>query len=178
VWLSDLNIADKALVAISLLCISGMTAELLWPHPLELPDLQPDSTIKRPGTSIRGREPSKNERVIASIAERPLFTLDRRPYQIPIDPPQEEPPQVPPEPRVEFGLSAIVTTAEYRIALLKPGKSTETVKLALGESHAGWTLTDVLADAVTLSKGQETITVTLQPERDLAQPQRRGRREH
>lgn len=161
-----LNIADGVLLGVAVLCGSTMSIELLWPHTLDAPAGKvSDAGSESAEPGVRDDDETPSSRSYDSITARPLFTLDRRPYQPPIDePPQEAKPE-PPPPRIEFALSAVVTTGERRIALLKPKKASETVKLSVGETHEGWTLTDVLADGVVLTNGAQTMEVMLQPER-------------
>jgi type II secretory pathway component PulC len=166
---SKLSRVDHWLVASSALFVVTLLAELVWNHPLELVT-QPTAALSAgtadddPASNIRRRAMD-----YAAIAQRPLFTLDRRPYQPHVEVPAVESPRAaPPPPRLRFTLSAIVTTPAAEIALLSVNDGPELHKLRQGEGLQGWTLAEVGRDAVVLRNGADVIRVELQPDRDQA----------
>jgi hypothetical protein len=169
--LINLNRADKILLFAALLSGVVFSFEFIWPHPLERTILANEAgTPTRAKAALAGFEPGIAQG-LGSIAERPLFTMDRRPYELPIPLSEQSiEPDPPAKPTADFTLSAIVMTPARRMALLNSGTMEETVKLSSGDAYQGWTLTNVEKGSATFLNGTETITLALQPQRDLDNP--------
>ena len=96
----------------------------------------------------------------AAITERPLFTLDRRPFVPDAKPAKakREPTAKAPAPNVT--LSGIVSVGDERRALM--ALPTEQAKLfRKGQAIRGWRITDISDNAVELSFGERQHTVRL-----------------
>jgi hypothetical protein len=159
--IASLQPMDRWLGTLALACIAVLAVELAAPHPLETPaetgharsaatDVQPEPWQPRPLEDYR------------AIAERPLFSFDRKPF---VAPPPEPPPAPPAGPRIEFELTAVATSSTARMAFLKTNSSRGIVKLGLNQAIEGWTLVEVRDNAVVLRNGAEERTVKLQSER-------------
>jgi hypothetical protein len=161
-WLANSHVADRWLAGFAIACLTILGAELLLPHRLE-------TAVETGGTESVGTDPSRESRPpkalddYRAITDRPLFSFDRRLFVPP--PPEPAVPPPPAGPRVEFELSAVVTSATTRMAFLKTNLSPEVGKVAVDQSIAGWTLAEVHDDAVVLRNGAEERTVELQAER-------------
>lgn len=88
------------------------------------------------------------------IAERPLFSATRRPAEIedePVATPVEEPKPPVEEQRLDgLTLTAIIVKGEERIALMKDPQIDKTLRLKLGESIRGWSVTAVSDNTISL----------------------------
>jgi hypothetical protein len=175
----NLNRADKTLLAVAFLSGVVISFELIWPHPLEATNLANEAGMATPAKFVLARLESGDAQGLGSIVERPLFTMDRRPYEMPI--PLSEPrvePDPPAKPTADFTLSAIVMMSDRRMVLLNTGRTKEVVKLTPGDAYQGWTLTNVENGSGTFLNGTETITLTLQPQRGPDNPAGVRRSDH
>ena len=97
-----------------------------------------------------------------AIADQNLFHPDR------IIPPEKKPESVLPKP--EFVLYGTLITPDLKMAYLEdkkapvttPGRGTRQSALKIGESLSGFRVTEIQADKVILTRGEETIQVLLQ----------------
>lgn len=158
---TPLNIADKCLLGVAIASLAVMCVEMFRPYELEVPVEGETSDTAESVAPAPVRRALGTETDYSGIAERPLFTFDRRPYQAPVAEPMREEPPAPPPPRIDFELSAIVTTPIDRIALLRTSNAPEMIKLSVGETYEQWTLSEVTANAVVLQNGTQSITVPL-----------------
>jgi hypothetical protein len=146
------------------MCFLSLIAELFWPHPLDTPAAAADASPLQSVNTVPWQPAARPEYQL--IADRPIFTVDRRPFV----PPPETPVEVAAPPQsVQFALSAIMSSSGKQVALLKTNTSNETIKLQLNESAEGWMLVEVRADSVVLRQGANTVTVELQPERGVVE---------
>jgi hypothetical protein len=97
---------------------------------------------------------------LAGVQERPLFSPSRRPppvlaapVQQPLPPPKSEPD------RPLLALMGTIAKGDEGIAILQDETSKIVIRLHTGESHSGWTLTEVKPREATLL--HETTSVTL-----------------
>lgn len=156
-----------AIAAISLLI---MFVELSWPLGLEAPGAREPTLPSRPASTEAWRPAPLAH--YEALTARPLFTADRRPYEPPPEPPV---PVEPPGPRVELDVTAIVTSASARLALLRSNVSPDVRKLSVDQTIDGWTLVEIRTDEVVLRKGDEQIVVALQKNPADAASAQRGR---
>lgn len=93
--------------------------------------------------------------------ERPLFMESRRPPEVEPEEAPISPAPVPMGPRGNFVLSAIVITDDERAVLIANPQSGEPIRLAEGESIAGWRLDKVETERAVFSKDGEIREVAL-----------------
>jgi hypothetical protein len=92
--------------------------------------------------------------------DRPLFNEDRQPDEL-VATAGEEPGEVPQAARVPLRLSAIISDAEGRSALLQqPGAETPQ-RVHEGERIAGWTVLEISDEAVVLGSGEQRSEIPL-----------------
>ena len=103
------------------------------------------------------------------IAERPLFVPERRPIEASATEAAEQvvTPEEPPvsiqatAPTPELRLVGTAISKQTVIALLsEPGRG-ELIRLAIGDSHLGWKVTNIDHDHVTLSSGATELDLRL-----------------
>jgi hypothetical protein len=137
------------MLALASLLAAGLTAEMLWPHPLEGARQAGSASADSARSAVQRLEPTK-EYVLA--IEQPLFTVDRRPY---VPPPSAQTAvstaQRPPEINAE--LFAVVTVAAERLVLLRLSGGQVIRKLRSGDGVDGWTVQRVDDASVTLVNG-------------------------
>jgi hypothetical protein len=161
---------EWAACAIACLCLITTVGELVRPVP------PIDDTAAIPATSTTaqaGSEPStigtklRNYEIITS---RPLFTVDRKPYRIPVretlPAPVIERRERHREPTVSFTLSGVIRTPGTSVALLAKNGDDGTHRLHTGESLDGWTLREIRDDRVRMQNGRSELLVLLKPETD------------
>ena len=153
------RVGDRWLLACSAVCTFALAAELLWPHDIAVTVDPLDHTARADRAQLSVHKLATIA-AYGTVAERPLFSADRRPYH-PAEPEPSPAPQ-PVAPRVTFQLSAIVTSSSAKLALLKSSTSLKVSRVGLNEVVDGWALVDIRADEVVLRKGSDAQTVTLQ----------------
>jgi hypothetical protein len=115
---------------------------------------------KNPLESLKTQTLSPQEYRV--VADENLFHPDR------IIPPEKKPESVLPKP--EFILFGILITPDLKMAYLEdkkapvstPGRGQRQTALKIGESLSGFSLKEVMADKVVMTRGEETIQVLLQ----------------
>jgi hypothetical protein len=150
---------DRAMIATATV-LGAMTAlELGWPHALR---------VARDGTAKERAEfaPVVAQRLeitrgYSAAVDRPLFTVDRRPYQVPPDAAAQAAAATAPVPELNAHLLAVVTVAADKTILLRVGGGNVVRKLKTGETIDGWTVQRVEDARATLSHGRFERTVEL-----------------
>ena len=102
----------------------------------------------------------------SEFIERPLFTASRRPRAETADaaPDTRETGPAPasaPARKRGFKLSAVIIAGQERAALLEHPDTRKPTRVHLGETIAGWSLTQVEPDAVVLENGGQSTQITL-----------------
>jgi hypothetical protein len=163
-WSSGLGTGDRWLLGLAVAALGAMTVELSWRYPIDVLVERTDARADIGAPIVYQTSVNTSSNAYLALAERPLFTVNRRPYEPPRETLAEvaRPQAPPPPPRVEFVLNAVITAPATRIAFLKVDGSPELRKLALGESHDGWTLVDVRPASVVLESGGRMMTVELE----------------
>lgn len=105
--------------------------------------------------------------------ERPLFVSSRRPIED-VAPVVEAPVETAAD--APAALRGVIISESERSALLQVRRQAEAVWVAEGSSVGGWAVTEILADRVTLRRGDETRTLLLKDETSKARPTRTTRR--
>jgi len=100
------------------------------------------------------------------MVERPLFFANR---QMP-EPEKAEPP--PPPTPLRLKLIGVAISEGARVALLRSLVNNQLIQLAEGDSHDGWTLDALDAQAASFSRGPQTTELPLE-QRDSQGPRRR-----
>jgi hypothetical protein len=100
--------------------------------------------------------------LFAEIAERPLFSVSRRPFV-----PESDPEAKPQDESISIELVGTLLTKEGRAALLQPQGQNAQWVLA-GEQIAGWQVVTIERHQVSLRLGEDAKTLALRT--DLAQP--------
>jgi len=95
---------------------------------------------------------------LTAARERPIFSPSRRPP--PAAAPQQSMRGNEPN-RPLLALVGTVAAAPEGIAIFQDEKSKGIVRLRMGESHSGWTLTAVKAREATLLRGHETAVLVI-----------------
>lgn len=102
----------------------------------------------------------------AAIVERPLFSAGRRltkaAPQPAIPKPQKVEPAAKPVRPLNLSVKGIVVAGNDSFALVVPSGGGEPVRLAAGDSHAGWTLTEIVEDRVVFKRDAHEATLVLQ----------------
>ena len=130
--------------------------------------LAPQVTAAPPAAPLPSlrRRPSRFDppprHLFAEIAERPLFSVSRRPFV-----PESDPEAKPQDESISIELVGTLLTKQGRAALLQPQGQNAQWVLA-GEQIAGWQVVSVQRDQVKLSQDEEAKTLELRA--DLAQP--------
>ncbi len=96
---------------------------------------------------------------------RPLFNVDRRPYE----PPAEEPSDILPvalktkgrQTKMQVSLTGVVINGDDRFALLSTSRGGSVVLLRAGDVTEGWELTDIYPDSVKMTAGGTTTELVL-----------------
>jgi hypothetical protein len=109
--------------------------------------------------------------------ERPLFSPSRRPPPAPLAvPPVIASPLPPPraiEPqRPALALLGTIIGERNKIAVFLDETTKDTVRLRVGQDHAGWTLRSVHGRAVDLQKDHRIETLSFEPEADNQRPKK------
>lgn len=155
---------DQSLLGIAVLCLAVGGAELAWRHPLEV-FVEPPSPVAETTDQVVSKSTHRSFADYSDVVARPLFTIDRRPYEVPVEPsPPREPARPPVVARPEFWLRAVISTSEAQIALVAVGDAPEIHKLRLGDQVEGWTLAEVSRASIYLERRGERILVELNPE--------------
>lgn len=97
-----------------------------------------------------------------AVSQRPLFAPDRRPFVAPPVAIASIAPAAPTTPPpTDLRLSAIVTVGGKQIALIQRGGASNTERVAIGTSIAGWQVIAIDAESVTLEQGGAHHTLHL-----------------
>jgi hypothetical protein len=154
-----LSRTDRIAVGIAIVAGLSMLLEVTLPHRLEAP---------APAAPALAVVAESHDDVIEvgplsaylSVTERPLFEQSRQPFVAAVEPA----PAVPAGPHVEFELTAVIITRATRIALLRSNVTPTVQRVTLNETVDGWTLAEVMPNAVVLRRGTESVTVELRPD--------------
>ena len=96
------------------------------------------------------------------IAERPVFSPNRRPPSYLLDDPEDfEPEDVVRREELDVTLVGIIT-GPRALALLRSDTSDRLVSLAVGQRHAGWTLTAIEPFRIVFNRDGEERSVDLE----------------
>ena len=153
-----LLLARSALMLLCVLFAALTLYELLRQY--RLPPI-PEPRARTPSThreAARRTLPPLSE--FSQIIERPLFTESRQSFT----PPPATPKKRQRPERDDFGkilLSAVVITDDEGLALLYTDRDPKLQKRKQGQNFKGWTLTNIRADSVSLSKNKRTKLVKL-----------------
>jgi len=98
---------------------------------------------------------------LSETVERPLFIETRRPPEVESNGEPISPAAVPMGPSEKFVLSAIVITDDARAVLIANPQNGEPIRVAEGETIAGWRLDSVEKDRAIFSKDGEAREVAL-----------------
>ncbi len=99
---------------------------------------------------------------LTATRERPIFSPSRRPPAVVAAPASSQSVGRDNEPnRPLLALVGTVAAAPEGIAIFQDEKSKGIVRLRMGESHSGWTLTAVKAREATLLRGHETAVLVI-----------------
>jgi hypothetical protein len=94
------------------------------------------------------------------MAQRPLFTVDRRPYQPPPST-QTAGPTGPPPPTIDAALLGIAKAADAQLILLRLGAAPTVHRLRMGGQIEGWTVTKIGEASAVLSNNGHTRELAL-----------------
>lgn len=158
--LRPMRLADRCLVGIAAVFAAVLVLEMLWPHPLRVA-YEPRNTDAEPIPASGPPEPLSPIGAYRVLAERPLFTVNRQPYEPPPEPREQTPRPAPRVAPPTFELSAVITTPSAQIALLRSDRSPSPVKLETGQDIDGWTVAEIRSDGVVLRNGARALTVKL-----------------
>ena len=103
--------------------------------------------------------------------ERPLFSPSRRPPRAPLAAPPVissplPPPRVTQPQRPALALLGTIIGERDKIAVFLDETTKDTVRLRVGQDHAGWTLRSVHGREVDLQKDHRIATLSFEPEAD------------
>jgi hypothetical protein len=118
---------------------------------------------------------------LSETIERPLFSETRRPPEVESDDALVSPAEAPVEPSAKFVLFAIIITDDERAVLVANPQGGEPIRVAEGDTIAGWQLDSVKNDRAIFSMEGEIQEVALRtfgppppprPQRPTATPPR------
>ena len=167
------NPIERGALVLAAVAAIAAIVEFAWPRPLEATDFRSPDRDPTAGTAVdsSAENPAASQEMARDydvIAQRPLFTVDRRPYRIPVAEPVVTPPvrrpAPKPEPDVSFQLTAVIRTPSTKIALLTVDGSGESHKLRPGETLEGWTLSEVDEKSVRMQRSGREMLVMLDPQ--------------
>ena len=138
----------NALIAAAAL-LGAALAEALWPHALDGPQVTPGREDAAAAVAS-STAPYPEHSALAVMAQRPLFTVDRRPYQPPPSA-QNTAPTGPPPPTIDAQLVGIAKAADAQLILLRVGGAPTVHRLRMGEQIEGWSVTSIGGATATLS---------------------------
>jgi len=95
---------------------------------------------------------------LADMLDRPLFFVDRRMPEPPVD----QTPAPPPTP-LRLQLEGVAMTSGASVAVLRNLADNQLVQLAEGDTHDGWTLDSVGSNSASFSRGAQVSELTLDP---------------
>ena len=166
---SGFGTTERWLLAAAVCALIVLAPELLWPHRIDVHGNDDGAPADPHVVAPAERHPVPALLAYREIADRPLFTVDRRRYELPAEKPVEvsSPPAPPTPPPIRFELTGVISTPSARLALLRAERSPEVTKLAVGEGYEGWTLVEVESAAVVLRNGEEVTRLELGADRDI-----------
>lgn len=98
----------------------------------------------------------------AEIVERPLFRENRRPYEPPRKPQQENPePKAEQLPAPEVEVTGVILTPRTKAVIYRPKDGKRSERAAVGEQIDGWTVEKITDDGIVLVQGERRTTVPL-----------------
>jgi hypothetical protein len=137
-------------------CVLGTALEMLWPHPLRTAKAE---TTPGKSAEVAPIPPLALTPDYVTAIEHPLFTVDRRPYEVP---PSAQPAEAAPAaPELNAQLIAVVRVGEEQMILMRLGQAVR--KLRGGETIDGWTVQRIDARSATVSNGSVERTLDLNP---------------
>ncbi len=99
---------------------------------------------------------------LTATQERPIFSPSRRPPPVVASPASQPSAVQASEPnRPLLALVGTVAAVPDGIAIFQDEKSKDIVRLRTGETHSGWTLTEVKAREATLLRGHEAAVMVI-----------------
>jgi len=114
--------------------------------------------------------------------DRPLFMHDRQPYVY--EEPKEEAKQTKVKKKTiqkktpqQLVLTATIITPDRQVAIIRTGKSKESLHIAIGEIIDNWTLEEVHAQHIVLKDGEKTEKLELEIQGSPKTSNRRTKRE-
>ena len=155
---------------VNLLNILLITGGLVFTHFTLVPLTETDSRYLPPAVKSKAEEKKIKEATplqalspndYAGIGDQNLFHPDRK------IPPEKK--ELPPLPMPEFVLFGTLVTPDLSLAYLEdkkapvstPGRGARQTALKKGETLSGFTLKEILADRVVMTRGEDTLTVLL-----------------
>jgi hypothetical protein len=158
--IKSVNVLNCCLIALALLFAYSLLFPQLDSNGTNvLPPLKKKPAEKTPSEPLKAQNPSPMDYVV--IADENLFHPERR------IPPEKKDEAALPKP--EFVLFGTLLTPQLTMAYLEdkkapvttPGRGKRQTALKKGESLSGFTLKEILADKVVMTRGEETLTVLL-----------------
>lgn len=149
----------QALVAANLLVCMVIALQLVFPA---LPSPQPASAKAESGAALpefgntKLNPPTVSE--LVNMVERPLFYVDRRMPEPPIEAVQAAPPRP-----LRLELEGVAIAGGSRVAVLRNIGGNGLLQLAEGESHDGWTLETVSSTTARFTRGDQVTELQLDP---------------
>ncbi|PCJ40019.1 MAG: hypothetical protein COA71_12690 [SAR86 cluster bacterium] len=161
------NLANSLIAIVSALLLIAAATEFFWPLNIQT-DIETNTDasveISIPINLASIVNPTNNYSI---ISDRPLFTVDRQPYQAPIQelPPEttapSSTPELEPEEEINFSIQGIILSPQTQIALLKLGNSSDVQRVRVGESIESWEITAIENNQVVIQKNGNVRTLLL-----------------
>jgi hypothetical protein len=149
---------DQWMYGAAATCVLATAVEMLWPHPLRGASSDADAAAASTNAPPQGPLALTTDYVVE--IERPLFTVDRRPYVVPPNA-QAATAAAPAAPELNAQLIAVVRAGGDQMVLLRFGQAVR--KLHSGETIDGWTVTKIDGSSVAVSNGSFQRTLDLKP---------------
>lgn len=155
----QLDRSTQLLVAANLLVCTVIASQLAFPA---RPGSQPESASVEDVANLpdfgntKLNPPPISE--LSDMTERPLFYVDRRMPEPPVEAVQAAPPRP-----LRLQLEGIAIAGGSRVAVLRNVGGNGLLQLAEGESHDGWTLDSVSSTAARFTRGDQSTELQLDP---------------
>jgi hypothetical protein len=144
------NRFDRIALVTAAMLVGAALVEGFWPHELVVVArlTAGDDTASALAEPAAAPYPARS--VLEELAQRPLFTVDRRPYEAP-PAAASTAPAAQPSPTIDAELVGVVKAADAQLILVRLRTAPTVHRLRIGGELEGWTVTSIGEATATLS---------------------------
>lgn len=124
-------------------------------------DVEPGTPAAVEIDVAQNRYVAPEKRRFEEVLERPLFTPDRRPAP---EPTASAAPVTQANP-IRLKLEGIAITSGTRVAIFRDLSNNQLLRLAEGMKHQGWVVEQLSAESATLTRGEQSQELSLEPDK-------------